>query len=411
MSFVSFVAFRYLNSKHKESFITIVRWFSMMGIALGVGALIVVMAVMNGFREELITKIAGFDGGIAIRKFGHNFDNYRDIISEVNKIKGVEFAIPIVEEQALISANNKNLGILVRGISSDHTKQKSIFDGKIIAGDFNLDNINIVHLGRQLSDKLYLTLGDKVKILSPSTKTTILGNIPNTKSFELGSIFDVGMSNYNSDFVFMNIEIAKKLFNLGDTITYIEVYITNPNKSEETVADIRKLIGDDYIILDWKTKNATFFNALKTERVAMFTILTLIIMVASFNIVSSLTMLVKDKTADIAIMRTMGASRKEIMLIFAYIGIAIGVIGTLIGLILGVSFAMNIDSIKRALESMSGISLFDPIVYFLSFMPSKIEVYDIVRICMMSVFMSILSTIYPTYKASKLDPVEALRYK
>ena len=411
MSFVQFIAFRYLTSKHKESFITVVRIFSMLGIALGVGALIVVMAVMNGFREELVGKISGFDGGVTIRKMTQEFDNSSEIIDKVKTIHNITAAIPVVEEQGLISAGNKNIGVLVRGMEPGDIKYKSIFKDKVILGDFNLADPNLVHLGRQLYDRLYVTMGDKVKILSPSTKSSVLGNIPNSKSFEVGTIFDVGMSNFNSDFVFINIDVAKKLFNLGNSITYIEVYIEDNNISDQVVSEIRKLIGDDYIIIDWKSKNASFFNALKTERVAMFTILTLIIMVAAFNIVSSLTMLVKDKTADIAVMRTMGATQTEIVLIFIYIGIAIGFIGTLLGLVLGVSFALNINSIKDALESITHTNLFDPIVYFLSFMPCKIEVSDVIRICCMSFGLTVLSTIYPAYKASKLDPIEALRYK
>jgi lipoprotein-releasing system permease protein len=410
MSFVNFVAFRYLSSKQKESFINIVRVFSILGIALGVGALIVVMSVMNGFREELISKIAGFDGSISIRSVGKEFENYQEIISQVEEIEGIDFVVPVVEEQALVSSEHKTLGVLVRGISDIQAKN-SIFKDKIIAGSFDVNDKNSVNLGRQLFDRLYLKLDDKVRILTPSTKATALGNIPNSKSFEVGSIYDVGMSNYNSDFVFINIEIAQKLFNLGNSVSYVEAYIKNPNISEKIVQEIAHKIGAGYIIDDWQTKNATFFNALKTERVAMFTILTLIIMVAAFNIVSSLTMLVKDKTADIAIMRTMGATKIEIVLIFSYIGISIGLIGTILGLVLGVSFALNIDTIKNLLESITNTSLFDPLVYFLSFMPSKIEVLDVVRICLMSVLLSILSTIYPTYKASQLDPVEALRYK
>lgn len=411
MSFVRFVALRYLHSKHKEGFINVVRWFSMLGIALGVGALIVVMAVMNGFREELITKIASFDGSINIRKIGSDFTNYKEIINMVTPLEGVEFVIPIVEEQALISANNKNLGILVRGIVGEDAEEKSIFKGKLIAGGFHAENPESLIIGRQLADKLYTSVGDKIKILSPAGKVSVLGNIPNSKNFELSGIFDVGMSNYNNDFAFMNLEIAQKLFNLKEAVSYIEIYINEPSNSETVVDAIKSKIGNEYLVMDWKSKNATFFNALKTERVAMFTILTLIIMVASFNIVSSLTMLVKDKTADIAILKTMGATRRDIILIFTIIGVAIGLIGTLLGMILGVSFALNIDSVKNALESLSGVSLFDPLVYFLSFMPSKIEYPDVAKICLMSLSLSILSTIYPTLKAASLDPVDALRYK
>jgi lipoprotein-releasing system permease protein len=315
-----------------------------------------------------------------------------------------------VEEQALISANNKNLGIMVRGVGGDTTTGKHTLHNHLIAGAFDQDNPETLVIGKQLADKLYISVDQQIKLLSPSGKISVLGNIPNSKNFKLSGIFDVGMSNYNNDFAFINIATAQKLFKLDNSVSYIEIYAKNPGQSEILMNKIKSKIGSEYLVTDWKHKNATFFNALKTERVAMFTILTLIIMVASFNIISSLTMLVKDKTADIAILRTMGATKRDIILIFTIIGIAIGIIGTLLGAAIGISFALNVDNIKTGLESLSGMSLFDPLVYFLSFMPSKIEYADVAKICCMSIGLSILSTIYPALKASKLEPVEALRY-
>ena len=239
MSFITFVAFRYLHSKHKEGFINVVRWFSMLGIALGVGALIVVMAVMNGFREELIKKIVSFDGSVNISKIGSNFSNYQEVIQQINGIAGIESLIPVVEGQALVSANNKNLGILIRGVARGISEEKSIFKGKIIAGDFDPSNHDQITIGRQLADRLYVSVGDKIRVLSPTGKISVLGNIPNSKTFQLSGIFDVGMSNYNSDFAFMNIEVAQKLFNLTNAISYIEVYIKDATKSDSIVEEIR----------------------------------------------------------------------------------------------------------------------------------------------------------------------------
>jgi lipoprotein-releasing system permease protein len=394
------VAARYLRAKKKEGLISVIAGFSLIGVAIGVAALIVVMAVMNGFRFELTNKIIGFNSDVIVYGGKDGVAGYKKLSEQLLRIANVTSTLPLINGQVLVNYNKHSMAAQVKAVApEDFSKKKIIFEN-IFHGrleDFAADNS--VVLGAQLAFQLGVKIGDMVTLISPDVTETIIGMVPRVKEYRVIATFSSGMSEYDSATIVMNLPQAQIYFRLYDRVNAIELTCNNSDEAH------------DYRAIGWQEANHGLFQALKIERVVMFMILTLIIFVAAFNIISSLIMLVKDKTRDIAILRTIGASRSMILRIFLICGGAIGVLGTMLGVILGISFANNIETIRKALEKLSGSPVFDPLIYYLSVLPSRIEVLDVVYVALLSLILSFLATIYPAWQATKLDPAEALRYE
>lgn len=406
------MAFRYLRAKRREGFISVISGFSFVGIMLGVATLIVVMAVMNGFRVEITKKILGLSGHITIAGYERQLDNYEPIAAKIQNMRDVVSVVPVINGQAMAVASGNTTGVIVKGITlADLMKRtliaEHIVDGKIIQFQ-GKDNIII---GKQLAENLSIGVGDELTLISPEGRATAIGTMPRMKRFTIVAIFEAGMYEYDSSGVFMPLEAAQVFFKFANSVSGIEVMVTDPDQSFIMAQNIFRALDQLYTVRDWQLINASLFNALKVERTVMFLILTLIVFIAAFNIISSLIMLVNDKGQDIAILRTMGAKRVSIMKIFFLCGSAIGIAGTVAGFLLGVSFALNIETIKEVLEKMIGAQLFDPVIYFLSELPADVRADDVMKAVFIGLFFSFIATIYPAWKASKQDPAEALRYE
>ena len=410
-----FLAFRYLKAKRSEGFISVIAIFSFLGITIGVATLIIVMSVMNGFRFELVQRILGINSHLSITG-DHHIENYSEVIENLTKnIKQISHLNPIVESQAMLIANQQNQGVLIKGINTTDLSYKQLINNNIIAGDINnINNKNQVIIGSTLAQNLNLAVGDSLKLVSAETNSTIIGTIPRIKTYQVGAIFNSGLFEYDSGTVFTNFAMAQIHFKVPNSATSIEVFTNNLDDIENIKINIKKLLAKtnpNLMVSDWQDANASFIEALKIESVVMFLILTLIILVAVFNLISSMIMLVNDKKKNIALLRTIGFSKKNILNIFVICGSTIGCLGTFFGVLLGVVFSANINNIKLWLESITNSNLFNPAIYFLSNLPSKIFVSDVVIITSMSLVLSFLATLYPAYKASKSQPAEILRYE
>ena len=379
---------------------------------LGVATLIVVMAVMNGFREEFINKIIGLNSHITI--FLKDESDYNHIINLIENNKNITTINPIIEKQAMLVANENTTGALVKGINLKDLKNKKEIYDSITENIDDFDNSSGIIVGKQLALTLDLKIGDEVKVLAPEFNTTVLGVLPKIKTYNVVATFSSGMYEYDSMLSFIPMIYAQKQFNLLNSVTGIEIFLKNPNISAITLNEIRNILNDNNInfsIIDWKGANASLISALNVERNVMFLILTLIIIIAAFNIISSLIMLVMDKNKQIAILKTIGASSKSIMSIFVICGSFIGFVGTSIGCLVGVLIAQNIQTIREFLENVFHLDLFNPTVYFLSQLPSKLYLSNVILVVAMSTLLSLLATLYPAYKASKTSPAEILRYE
>ena len=406
------LSLRYLRARRQEGFISIIAAFSFLGIMLGVATLIIVMAVMNGFRKELLNKILGLNGHVLVQPLESPLTDYEAVAQRIAKVDGIRIAVPIVEGQALASSPFNAAGVLVRGIRAADLAQMPSIAQNIKQGTLDgFDQGQGVVIGRRLADQLTLRAGDSVTMVAPRGAVTPMGTTPRIKPYKVAAVFEVGMSEYDAAFVFMPLTEAQAYFNRANDVTAIEVYTSNPDH----IARFRQLIteaaGRPIFMVDWRQRNATFFSALQVERNVMFLILTLIILVAAFNIASSLIMLVKDKGRDIGILRTMGATQGAIMRVFLITGAAIGVVGALSGFVVGLVVCLNIESIRQFMSWLTNTELFSPELYFLSKLPADLDIGETTAVVLMALALSLLATLYPSWRAARLDPVEALRYE
>ena len=406
------VAARYLRAKRQESFISVISGFSLVGIALGVATLIIVMSVMNGFRAELFARILGLNGHLVVQSMTGSIPNYDDLSTRLRAIPGVTSATPVIEGQVLVNSEGTSFGGLVRGVESQDLKNLSSVASSLSPGA--MDGFNqgdSVILGARLAERLGVVPGMMVTLVAPKGADTPFGTTPRVKAYRIAGTFRMGMSEYDSTVLFMPLTEAQLFFGIDNAVQGIELMIADPNQVAAFHAPIARVAGQYARLLDWQQMNSSFFGALMVERNVMFLILTLIILVAALNIISGLIMLVKDKGGDIAILRTMGATPGSVMRIFFLAGASIGVTGTIAGVILGIVFAANIETIRQFLSRLLGVVLFDPTIYFLSQMPSKLDPYDVAYVVVMALLLSFLATLYPSWRAARLDPVEALRYE
>jgi lipoprotein-releasing system permease protein len=407
----TFITRRYLHSGKGAGFAYVVSWFSFLGIVLGVATLIIVTSVMNGFRSELLDKIVGMKGHVVIANSKSIGIDHYDVI--VDKIKasesGITNVIPQIEKQVVLIANGDTRGVIVHGISHSDLRSKKLVSDNIKYGSLKYFQGQHVMIGKRMAESLRLKTGDKIKLYLPGGIVTPFGSFPKEEIFEIAGVFEVGMNEYDKNILIMPMETAQSFFGYDNLATQIEVFVQSADSVSSTTEQLSKILGDQFLILDWKHSDASIFHAVVVEKNVMTLILSIIILVAIFNIISGLTMLTNSKTRDIAILRTVGATRKSILRIFFYIGASIGVLGTTTGLGLGLLVSLNIDRIKRVLEGMSGSNLFSEEIYYLSQIPSQTDWTEVVGIAAFSMILCFLATLYPAKKASTLDPVEALR--
>ncbi len=404
----AFIGRRYLKG---SGFTKVVTWFSLIGIALGVATLIIVSSVMNGFRDELLDKIVGMNGHIEVSTYGDvGIKNYEQVRTKILNAKNVKSAIAQIEKQAILISGGSGRGIIVHGISTNDLKKKTLIYSNIKTGKNANFNGNSVFIGKRLAENMALNIGSTIRCLLPDGLVTAFGNVPKEEEFKIKGIFEVGMNEYDKNVILMPLDTAQDFFNMKGKITKFELFVKNTKDINKTAITLSKKFKGVLNVLDWQHADASIFHAVVVEKNVMSLILSIIILVAAFNIISGLTMLTSNKTRDIAILRTIGMTKRSILRIFLYVGSTIGVLGTMAGVAIGLSISLNIDKIKSFLEKLSGSDLFSEEIYFLSQLPSKIDSVEIAIIVVFSLLMSFLATIYPAKKASNLNPVAALRF-
>ncbi|MEM7168905.1 MAG: lipoprotein-releasing ABC transporter permease subunit [Pseudomonadota bacterium] len=411
-AFERMVAMRYLRSRREEGFVSVIAGFSFLGIGLGVATLIIVMAVMNGFRQELLGRILGVNGHLTI--FGQNsvIEDYEDMAERLRQITGVDMAAPQIQGQVMVTAKESATGALVRGMQQGDLQARPLIAENIVRGSLeDFQGEDVVMIGTRLARQLRVRVGDSITLVSPKSNTTVIGSLPRLKSYRVAALFEVGMSEYDGGFIYMPLEAAQIFFQLPDRVNAVEIFLNDPESLDGLRDLLQETAGPGHRSLDWQRSNASFFNAIQVERNVMFLILSLIILVAAFNILSGQTMLVKDKGRDIAILRTMGATRGSILRVFFLSGASIGVFGTLFGFILGLAFSTNIETIRQWLQSLTGTELFSAEIYFLSQLPAVVDPVEVGQVVGMALFWSFLAPLWPAWRAARLDPVEALRYE
>jgi lipoprotein-releasing system permease protein len=407
------IAARYLRAKRQESFISVISLFSLIGIALGVATLIIVMSVMNGFKVELLKSILGLSGHVTIQSQMGTLPNFDQVAGRIKTVPGVVRVTPIVDGQAMASPAGVNAaaGVIVRGIRASDLAKTPVAE-KLRPGSLSyFDRDDVVIVGSGLAAKLGVAVGGEITLIAPKGNITPFGTTPRVKTYHVISSFRIGNTLYDGNYIFMPLNEAQLYFNYGDTVSGIEVMITDPEADLALLPTLTKTAGPATRAVPWQDINSAFFEAIEVEKNVMFLILSLIILVAALNIVSGLIMLVKDKSPDIAILRTMGATRGAVMRVFFIAGASIGVVGTLLGFVIGVVFCANIENIRQALSKLTGTPLFDPTIYFLARMPAEMAPGQVAAVVVMALVLTFLATLYPSWRAARLDPVEALRYE
>ena len=410
--FERLVGFRYLKARKRTGFVSVIAGFSFLGIMLGVATLIIVMSVMNGFRDELMGRVLGINGHMAVYPaWGPTFALDDQQITEFEKIHGVTAVMPILEGQVMASSSLLSQGALLRGVRPQDFKNRPLLSSGYQGKPLDAFQDNQIILGYRLAAKMGVRVGEKINLISPNGNVTAFGTMPRMKSYEVIGTFNTGMFEYDSNFIFMPLEQAQKYLMNDGQVSQVEIFVSDMNALPFVQQEVVSKLPRSQVAVDWKHSNSAFFNAIEVERNVMFLILTLIIIVAAFNIISGLIMLVRDKSKDIAILRTMGASRRSIMTIFLIDGLFVGVVGTLAGLLVGLLVSYNIEPIRQFLGRLAGQDLFSAEIYFLSQLPSKTDMKEVIAVTVMALSLSFLATLYPSWKASKTDPVEALRYE
>lgn len=406
------ISLRYLGTRRKEGFISVIAGFSFLGILLGVATLIIVMAVMNGFRQELLGKILGMNGHVVAYGVPGHIADYNTVADRLKLVPGVKRALPYMEGQVMASSDRTATGVVVRGLwEKDLKALPSINNDKLRGSLDNFDGSENIAIGSRLAFKHRVGIDSKITLISPRGPVTPFGVTPTIRSYNIVAIFEIGMSQYDSSYVFLPFKEAQEYFVQEEGATAIEVLVDRPDRVDDYIVPMQVAGGPSLRLFTWKRTNETFFNALQVERNVMFLILTLIILVAALNIISGLIMLVKDKGRDIAILRTMGATRGTVMRVFLITGASIGIVGTLGGLAVGLIFCAYIEEIRQFVSALTQTEVFSPELYYLSRLPAEVDPNEVMTIAGMSFFLSIVSTLYPSWRAARLDPVKALRYE
>jgi lipoprotein-releasing system permease protein len=410
-AFERMVAFRYLRARRQEGFVSVIAIFSLLGIALGVATLIIVMSVMNGFRADLLARILGLNGDLGVYAVSGGLADFDAAAEKLREIPGITRVTPLIEGQVMATSDAGAAGALVRGIRPDDLRSLPLLADHIVQGtlaDFGGDGVAV---GDRLARRLGIAVGSPITVISPEGTATAFGTMPRVKTYHVEALFNVGMYEYDNSFIYAPLDAAQVFFRLQDKVSSLEVFTGDPDRVRQVGRLIAAALGGHTRVVSWEQANSSLFNAVEIERNVMFLILTLIIVVAAFNIISSMIMMVKDKGRDIAILRTMGASRAMIMRIFVLSGASIGVVGTIAGFVLGLVFTDNIEAIRQALQKVIGTDLFAAEIYFFTRIPARIDTGEVAAVVIMALILSFLATIYPSWRAARLDPVEALRYE